>query len=87
MRFRTSSRLLRIDQDEPYPPFGNDLIANLGIPLQSGNANLMGKLKYLWETAKHRYRGPIGHEVWCDQPISYQTGARNLMEQINSEKP
>jgi hypothetical protein len=66
---------------------GNDFISSLVTPVQRSDANLMGKVAYLWEKAKNRYRGPTGVEVWCDKPISFQTGARSLAEQINSEKP
>jgi hypothetical protein len=65
----------------------NDFTSNLGISTQRSDANLMGKAEYFWEMAKRRYRGPTGHEVWCDQPISFQIGVRNLTEQRNSKKP
>jgi hypothetical protein len=53
---------------------GNEFIHSLRLPLLIGRASLKDKVEFYWENFKRKLTAPKCYEVWCAQPLSFQTG-------------
>jgi hypothetical protein len=52
---------------------GNDFINNVMIVLLDDRATLKERIKFFWEKIKRSLKAPRHFEVWCPQPLSFQS--------------
>ncbi|HXC99079.1 MAG TPA: hypothetical protein VN048_07040 [Verrucomicrobiae bacterium] len=56
------------------------------LPLTS-DVGLKAKLTFYWQKLKSHFGGPKYHEVWCEQPVSFQERKPADAAQTNSNAP
>ena len=54
---------------------GYDFLNHLKVPLLDQNATLEQRGEFYFEQAKRRFKVPKRHEIWCLQPVCYQSKA------------
>jgi hypothetical protein len=56
---------------------GNDFLGSIGTSLLDRNANLKRKAEYFWEKLQRSLKAPRRYEIWCQEPVCFQTSTAN----------